>query len=340
MKTARWTWSLMLTSVFLLLVGSCSDSLTPATGGTAGSRISAAADASLSVAAASQEVCGIIAATVVITENTRFSCDVVCVNAAGPCIQFGSDHITLWLNGFKMTGAANPPAGCAASPAFSPGNPGPFPFDGISTAGFDQVKIRGPGMVQTFRRHGVFVFESEGVLVENVTSHYNCFSGIMLALANDNELRDNVSVRNGSASGAAPCGGNCISNSNANRIRRNHYYGNGSIVAGTPSGTPNDFGVGLIGTSSDNVIEDNTIGGNINGLLVFPATSGNVIRRNVIAGNPPVQVSVTAGTPIGADIRDASPPGANRFEDNHCITYEGATTPPPCPNYSTSRGRR
>jgi hypothetical protein len=51
-------------------------------------------------------------------------------------------------------------------------------------------------------------------------------------------------------------------------------------------------------------------------------------------------VSVTAGTPVGVDIRDASPPGANRFEENHCITYQGATTPPPCPNFSTSRGRR
>ena len=340
MQTAKWTCALVFASAFLLLVASCSDSLTSVASGTADSRVSTAADASLSAAAARQEVCGVIAATLVITENTRLSCDVVCVNATGPCIQFGSDHITLWLNGFKMTGAANPPAGCATSPAFSPGNPGPFPFDGISTAGFDQVKIRGPGMVQTFRRHGVFVFESEKVLVENVTSHYNCFSGIMLALANDNEVRDNVSVRNGSASGAAPCGGNCITSSNANRIRRNHYYGNGSIVAGGPTGTPNDFGVGLVGTSRDNLIEDNTIGGNINGLLVFPLTSGNVIRRNVIAGNPPVQVSVTAGTPIGVDIRDASAPGANSFEDNHCITYEGATMPPPCPNYSTSRGRR
>jgi hypothetical protein len=28
------------------------------------------------------------------------SCDVVCTNATGPCIQFGKDNITLWLNGF------------------------------------------------------------------------------------------------------------------------------------------------------------------------------------------------------------------------------------------------
>jgi nitrous oxidase accessory protein NosD len=188
-------------------------------------------------------------------------------------------------------------------------------------------------MVQQFRRHGIFVFESKKAKIEQITSHYNCFSGILLGLANDNEIKENVSVRNGSASGAAPCGGNCVTNSNDNWIHGNHYYGNGSIVPGAPSGTPNDFGVGLVGTSSDNLIEDNSIGGNINGVLIFPATRGNVIRRNIIAGNPPVQVSVTAGTPVGVDIRDAAPPGANTFHENLCVSYEGATVPPPCPSF-------
>jgi nitrous oxidase accessory protein NosD len=285
-----------------------------------------------------QGVCGVIATTLVITENTKLTCDVDCVNAAGPCIQFGRNDITLWLNGFKMTGVASPPSGCAASPAFSPGDPGPFPFDGISTAGFDDVRIRGPGMVQRFRRHGIFVFESEESTVEDVTSHYNCYSGILLGFAHHNDITDNVSVRNGIASGAAPCGGSCITNSNGNRIRRNHYHGNGSVAPGAPKGTPNDFGVGLVGTSSDNVIEANDIGGNINGVLLFPLTTRNVIRRNVIAGNPPVQISVTAGTPVGVDILDASAPGANTFAENHCVTYDGAATPPPCPNFSRSRG--
>src|SRR5918999_5970719 len=171
--TTRWTYSLLLMSALLLIAGSCTDSPTSAPGGGGGARLAEDADASLSRTVFDRGICGVIPTTLVITENTRLTCDVVCVNATGPCIQFGSDHITLWLNGFKMTGAANPPANCAASPAFSPGNPGPFPFDGISTAGFDDVAILGPGMVQQFRRHGVFVFESEKVLVENVTSHFN-----------------------------------------------------------------------------------------------------------------------------------------------------------------------
>lgn len=209
------------------------------------------------------------------------------------------------LPGFVI---ANPPAGCAAAPTPA------FPYDGIATAGFDHVRIRGPGMVQTFRRHGIFLFETSDAIVEN------------------------VSVRNSGASGAAACGGNCIAKSNGNHVRRNHFYGSGSIAPGAPLGIPNDFGVGLTGTSSDNVIEENSIGGNIDGVLLFPATAGNLIRRNVIAGNPPVQVAVSAGTPVGVDIRDASPPGTNTFRENHCIKYEGATVPAPCPHFPTSRG--
>jgi hypothetical protein len=294
-------------------------------------------DPSMSQITFAQEVCGVIPATLVITENTRLACDVECVNTSGPCIQFGRDNITLSLAGFKMSGTASPPTGCAPTPGAA------TPYDGVSSAGFDHVKIRGPGMVQKFRRHGIFLTLTDNAVVEKVTSHYNCYSGIFMGASHENYISENVSVRNGSASAGAPCGGNCISSSNANHIRRNHFHGNGSVAAPTAQGDPfvgipNDFGVGLVGTSSRNVIEENSIGGNINGILLFPATVGNLIRHNLIAGNPPVQVSVTAGTPVGVDIRDASMAGANTFEDNHCITYEGVTTPPPCPNFPRSRG--
>ena len=339
MRTALRNWTMLSTCamVIALTALACKDSVTPVSSDR--EALTGAQDPVMSLAAFKVEVCGLIPATLVITENTRLACDVQCVNTTGPCIQFGNDNITLWLNGFTMSGPASPPAGCATSPAFGPPpSPGPFPFDGISTAGFDHVRIRGPGMVQTFRRHGIFVFDTEDAIVENVTSHYNCFSGIFLGLADDNYISENVSVRNGSASAAAPCGGNCVSNSNGNRIRRNHFHGNGSVAPGAPLANPNDFGVGLVGTSRDNIIEENSIGGNINGILLFPLTTGNLIRRNIIAGNPPVQVSVTAGTPVGVDIRDASAAGANTFAENHCITYEGASTPRPCPNFPKARG--
>ena len=112
----------------------------------------------------------------------------------------------------------------------------------------------------------------------------------------------------------------------------NVYSGNGSALSTLPSGVSNNFGVGLVGTSKDNLIEKNKIGGNLNGVFIASTTQGgNVLRRNIIAGNPPVQVSATFGASIGADIQDQSAPGANTFEDNWCLTYAGAA-PPPCPN--------
>ena len=115
----------------------------------------------------------------------------------------------------------------------------------------------------------------------------------------------------------------------------NILSGNGTATSTVtlPNGNKvsNNFGVGLVGTSNDNLIEKNKIGGNLNGVFIASTThGGNVIRRNIIAGNPPVQVSNEFPS-IGADIQDLSAAGANTFEDNHCLTYSGAG-PSPCPN--------
>jgi hypothetical protein len=116
----------------------------------------------------------------------------------------------------------------------------------------------------------------------------------------------------------------------------NVYSGNGAVPSTFSSGaTSNNFGVGLVGTSKDNLIEKNKIGGNLNGVLIASSTQGgNIIRRNLIAGNPPVQVSNEFGTSVGADIQDRSTPGANTFEDNRCLTYMGSVEPAPCPSIS------
>jgi parallel beta-helix repeat protein len=123
----------------------------------------------------------------------------------------------------------------------------------------------------------------------------------------------------------------------------NVYSGNGNASSTTPplpSGTGDNFGVGLAGTSKDNLIEKNKIGGNVNGVYIGPSTQGgNVIRRNIITGNPPVQVSETFGSHVGADIQDLSPSGANSFEENYCLTYSGAG-PAPCPNLSRPEGEK
>ena len=77
------------------------------------------------------------------------------------------------------------------------------------------------------------------------------------------------------------------------------------------------------------------MGGNINGLALFPlgllTPTGNLIQKNVIVGNPPIEVSAANPTidPVGADIRDFSAAGSNTFKENLCMTYTGAS-PNPC----------
>ena len=114
----------------------------------------------------------------------------------------------------------------------------------------------------------------------------------------------------------------------------NTYYGNGLASSkDSPSSTnSNNFGVGLVFGSSDNLVEQNRIGGNVNGVYIDKnGTTGNTIRRNMITGNPPAQVSATFGTSVGADIQDMSATGSNTFEDNRCLTYAGSG-PSPCPS--------
>jgi hypothetical protein len=279
-------------------------------------------------------ICGVIPATLTIFENAELTCDVVCTQTGGPCIQFGAPNISLRLNGFTMTRAdTDPPTGCVDRTT--------FPLeDGISTNGQDHVRILGPGMVQKFRRHGILVVNSSKVTVRQVTSHHNCFSGLQTSSMTDSDIEENVLVRNAISSGPFSCGGNCNLNAQNNRIRRNESAGNGSTEPGaTPRGAmPNDFGISLLGTSSGNVVEENGVGGNINGIWLAPLTTGNLIRRNVIAGNPPVQVSPTSAPIVGVDIRDFS--GTNTFEENLCITYDGPTVPPPCPNFPKFAGHR
>lgn len=90
----------------------------------------------------------------------------------------------------------------------------------------------------------------------------------------------------------------------------------------------NNFGIGLIAAGNDdNVVEDNTVIGNTSGILLLAGAERNVIRRNVAAGNPAVQLSVTHAPNAGADIRNQSGNNTNTFQSNLCITGVNA----PCP---------
>ena len=169
----------------------------------------------------------------------------------------------------------------------------------------------------------MFIGTSTRVSVRQITVSHNCFSGVFLGGTNESNVEDNVLVRNGIASGPNPCGGNCITNSNSNVIHRNVIGGNGSAEPN------NDFGIGLVGTSSFNEIEENTVVGNTNGILIQAGARSNVLRRNIIVGNPPVQVNATFGAFGGADVNNLAPTGANWMDGNICGSYTGAE-PSPC----------
>jgi parallel beta-helix repeat protein len=109
--------------------------------------------------------------------------------------------------------------------------------------------------------------------------------------------------------------------SSRNRLRGNRLSGNGYAAQG------NNFGIGILSASHDNVVEGNTVTGNTNGVSLAATVQGNIIRRNLIVGNPPVQVDLDHPSAKGLDIKNLSPSGANTFQGNKCLTAVNA----PCP---------
>jgi parallel beta-helix repeat protein len=105
------------------------------------------------------------------------------------------------------------------------------------------------------------------------------------------------------------------------RVRLNQTYGNGYAEPA------DDFGIGVIGTATGNMVEENTISGNTTGILVGAGARDTTIRENVVVGNPAVQVGNASPNVQAADIRNLAPAGQTTFERNVCLTAINA----PCP---------
>jgi hypothetical protein len=144
-------------------------------------------------------VSGLITRTYVIVENTDLTGDVTCDVTGAACFSFAAPDVELRLNGFSITGKADPTTACAGAGLTA--NEG-----GILTNNQPRVTVRGPGVVQRFRQHGVWVAGSQDARVESITASTNCGSGVFIAANSFGTLVEGItSVRNGSA--AAPCGG-------------------------------------------------------------------------------------------------------------------------------------
>ena len=146
-------------------------------------------------------VSGTISRTFSIVANTELAGDVTCNVADGtPCFSFAVPGVELRLNGYTVTGKGDPNTGCGG--AVTAGEVG------ITTNGQATVVVRGPGLVQRFRNHGVQVAASNGARIEGITVSTNCGSGIFVPATSFNTLvQENTAVRNGSTAPGLSCGG-------------------------------------------------------------------------------------------------------------------------------------
>ena len=108
------------------------------------------------------------------------------------------------------------------------------------------------------------------------------------------------------------------------RVRLNEAHGNGY------SDPADDFGIGMQGGASGNVIEENTMSGNTNGIYIAAAVGAdNLVRENLAIGNPGIQTGVTRPAAQAVDILNLAPAGRVTFERNACITSVNAQCAPP-----------
>jgi len=156
--------------------------------------------AALSVASSAhaEDISGTIVRTLILSENSRLVGNVTCTVTGAPCIAFGAPGLELRLNGFFITGQADPTQACSGTSVANE--------VGVSTNGQNDVEVKGPGVVQQFRADGVLVLGTVGGRIERITATTNCLSGIrVIETSSHIRVESNVSVRNGAPGGA--CGG-------------------------------------------------------------------------------------------------------------------------------------
>ena len=86
-------------------------------------------------------------------------------------------------------------------------------------------------------------------------------------------------------------------------------------------------------TNTGNIIENNTVLGNTNGIFIAAGVQGNTFRGNLVTGNPAVQIAIDhPSATSGFDILNLSTAGANVFQGNQCVTSVNA----PCPSVGPS----
>ena len=228
----------------------------------------------------------------VITVDTKLASDLS--NCPNDGVVIGRNGVTLDLNGHTIDG-------------------NDMDVDqGIdNTLGFDDLRVRGPGVIRDFdeefpfrsrmtavcsvkivsnQNQGVLVVDSDENAIEDNFLSANGANGIFIMNdSNDGEVEDNVVSSNG-------LGGISIENSDGTQIDDNSVLNNGGSglsLAGSDGNrlTENfvfnsvDHGV-FLSDSSDNRIERNSaLDNDMNGISVTSASNNNRIRRNSASDN-------------------------------------------------------
>ena len=145
---------------------------------------------------AEDRVSGLITRTYVIVEDTELTGDVTCDVPGAACFSFGAPGVELRLNGYSITGKADPVTGCGG--ASTPGS------SASPRADRPASRFRAPGSSSGSAAHGVNVAASTGARVQGLTASTNCLSGIFVATTSfDTLIEHNVAVRNGSTAPGA-----------------------------------------------------------------------------------------------------------------------------------------
>jgi hypothetical protein len=150
------------------------------------------------------DISGTITATLTVFNDSKLVGDVTCQVTGAPCIVVQNPFAvvtstTLDLNGFTITGKADPQMACSAGGAN-------VNETGILVIGQSGVIIRGPGVVESFRGPGITLNNARSSTVTGVTTAGNCFSGLFVIGGSAyNVLEGNISISNGNLTN--PCGG-------------------------------------------------------------------------------------------------------------------------------------
>jgi parallel beta-helix repeat protein len=251
---------------------------------------------------------------------------VTCQVTGAACIVFGAPNISLWLNGFTITGQGEPRGSLAWGSC-----PTEVPFErAIDTDLQNNVRILGPGLIGEFRERGILI-SGKYTLVQDVVVSSTCLEGIFMEGSN-NDLEDNTVTRSSLT-------GNFLASifvtgTGNHTVRNNQVTGAGPIASSAVSPYLGGEGIfigglgGVTGTpSNNNLIIGNIASGNAGtGIFVasnstnYPNSTGNKIIGNSVFGNSLVQ-----------DIYDNNPPGSNTYKGNGCEVSFGADAPT-CPN--------